>query len=88
MKLRPSQVETLRWVRNFERHFAGDWDTYEPMVWHLALADDIDIYSVRRRFARLIDAGHLRETREGQGARRYIAHRLTQLGREALEGEG
>jgi len=88
MALRPSQVETLRIVSSLESVYVGDEMQEEPTVWHLALAQDIYLKNARLRIERLVASGHL-SARKAEG---YFGpcevHRLTQLGKEALESSG
>jgi len=88
--LRASQVETLRLVRKLED--SGEEAGVQP--WRLAAALGITVTSAKRRVERLRGTRHLyaflalSEDLTHLGNYYRNAFRLTQLGREALEGEG
>jgi len=81
-QLRDSQVETLRLVDRFEAGKGG------VRPWRLVSELGITEQSARARLERLRESGHLYPLLDLAANGHYVraAFRLTQLGREALEG--
>lgn len=84
MPLRPSQVETLRLVGQRERLFDRPMEPWR-LAQHLGRTEQ----SARARLDRLQMTRHVYANLSLDARNRYYrsSYRLTQLGREALEGQ-